>query len=393
LPKLLEKARATSDSSVEAASSKDYQQKQHSDMPGATVKHTFIHVDNRNHVDHYQCFSVPRGSFRNYAETRDFAPSYQKGPQTAVQELNNHPPSNPTNKRKKRPTKKKRDQYHKLVNAVIGEMETNPNGFDIESLQQRVPASMCDNERLLRKFMGKMKMIHARLKAQQESCHTSHVEETRQELPSVSCADALAFQQCLQEESKLQDDVCKVVANSKETRTAWEVLTSHSEDEAEDGAGSMEELHKLEGGKLQDMCEGPGAAIEDGRSWAEQAVVRVRNTFIEIWVPEAPPRLRARSVPPLRSPGSPTGGTASSLAETLPPYRQKPSAATTPLQPAAKADAEAAPWVLRCELSERLDSLLAADASKALLGEEVDGASSTDGSTAATAELESNPGQ
>jgi len=364
-------------------------------MPGATVKNTFIHVDNRNHVDHHhQCFSVQRGGFRNSAETRDFAPSYQEGPQTAVPEFNNHPPSNPKNKRKQRPTKKKRHQYHKLVNAVMGEMERNPNGFDIESLQYRMPASMRDSERLFRKFMGKMKMIHAGLKAQQESCQTSHVEETRQELLSLSCADALAFQQCLQEESQLQDDVRKVGANSKESRTAWEVLTSHSEDEADDGAGSMEELNKLEGGKFQDdMCEGPGAAIEDGRSWAEQAVVRVRNTFIEIWVPEAPLRLRAQSVPPLRSPGSPTGGTASSLAETLPPFRQKPSAATTLSQPAAKADAEAAPWVLRCELSERRDSLLAADVSKALLEEAVFRASSTDGSTAATAELESNPGQ
>jgi len=353
-----------SDSSVEAASSKDYQQKQ---MVGATIKNAFIHVDNRNHVDRHQCFSVPQGDFCNSAEVHDFALSHQERPQTAVQELSNHPPSNPANKRKQRPTKKKRDQYHKLVKAVMGEMERNPNGFDIESLQHRVPASMRDNERLVRKFMGRMKTIHARLKAQQASCHTSHVEETQQELPSMSCADALA-------------------SDCNETRIAWEVLTSHSENEADDGAASMEELRKLEGGKLQDdMREVPGATIKDGRPWVEQAVVRVRNTFIEIWVPEAPQRLRAQSVPPVRSPGCPIGVTASSLAETSPPYRQKPSATPTPLQPAA-------PWVLRCDLSKRRGSFLAADASKALLREELDRASSTDGSTAATAELESNPG-
>jgi len=101
----------------------------------------------------------------------------------------------------------------------------------------------------------------------------------------------------------------------------------------------------------------PDAAESTADDQEEQMEICVRNTFIDIRVPEAQPLLlRSRSAP-LRSPAR---DTASSLAETSPHI-----------------------W----------DSFSAADVSKALLEEKMDGASSTDGSTAVTSEQESNPDQ
>jgi len=98
--------------------------------------------------------------------------------------------------------------------------------------------------------------------------------------------------------------------------------------------------------------EQDGVVIEaDLLSWPEQAEIRVRNTFIEIGVPEAPLLVRSRSAPLLESEQS---------------ERRE---------------------------SDRWDFFSTADALKAFLEEKMDGASSTDGSTAATEEQESNPDQ
>jgi len=93
-------------------------------------------------------------------------------------------------------------------------------------------------------------------------------------------------------------------------------------------------------------------------SWPEQVEIRVRNTFIEIGVPEAPRLVRSMSAP--------TSGTASPLTESEQSERRE---------------------------SDRWDFFSAADALKAFLEEKMDGASSMDGSTAATSEQESDPDQ
>ena len=100
----------------------------------------------------------------------------------------------------------------------------------------------------------------------------------------------------------------------------------------------------------------PDAAECAADDQEEQMEICVRNTFIDIRVPEAQPLLRIRSAPPR----SPARDTASSLAETSPDI-----------------------W----------GSFSATDVSKALLEEKMDGASSTDGTTAAPSEQESNPDQ
>jgi len=146
-------------------------------MLGATVKNTFIHFDDRDHVDRRRCSSEPP-CCRNLTETqlqpraaRHFgvgchdASSHQEGAQIAEEELSKHPPSY-SKKRKQRPTKKKRNQYHQLVKATTDEMESNPSGFNIELLEHGVPASIRNNEWLLHKFIGRMEMIQERLKAQ-----------------------------------------------------------------------------------------------------------------------------------------------------------------------------------------------------------------------------------
>jgi len=109
--------------------------------------------------------------------------------------------------------------------------------------------------------------------------------------------------------------------------------------------------------------QGGDAIGDDLLSRAEQAEIRIRNTFIEFWVP---PLVRTKSAPPMTLPGFPTSGTATVLAEALPLNSNKQSV----------------PSVAK---------LLAADVSRALLEEKMDGPSSMDGSTVATAELRWGP--
>jgi len=149
------------------------------DMLAATVKNTFIHFDVRDYVDHRRCSSTPP-RYHNFTKAQlqpraaqhfgvgcHDASSHQEGAQIAEEELSKHPPSY-SKKRKQRPTKKKRNQYHQLVKATTDEMASNPNGFNIELLEHGVPVSIRNNVRLLHKFMVRMEMIHERLKAQQE---------------------------------------------------------------------------------------------------------------------------------------------------------------------------------------------------------------------------------
>jgi len=237
------------------------------------VKNTFIHFDDSHHVDHRRCSSAPPQYYHNTAEARPCphtakqcgipcccALSHQEGPQIAEADLSRHSLSDPTNRRKQRPTKKKRNQYHKLMKTISDEMEMNPNGFDIESLQHRVPTSMRDNEWLLRKFLGRMETIHERLRTRQVK-----IQLTTQ-IQAAPKADALQISK----------------------------------------TGSMQQLPKLEGGKLHDdvrevaavLPHQGGVANKNDLSLWEQAKVRVRNTFIEIWVPEALPLLRTKTTPP-----------------------------------------------------------------------------------------------
>lgn len=115
-------------------------------------------------------------------------------------------------------------------------------------------------------------------------------------------------------------------------------------------------------------------------------------------MPEAQPLLRAKTAPPEILSRFLTNGTASSPAETLPPYGEQQSAVTTESPRAATADDEPVPWVLRRELSERResdrwDSFSAVDVSRALLEKKLRGTSSTHGSTASIAEQEPKLGR
>jgi len=129
-----------------------------------------------------------------------------------------------------------------------------------------------------------------------------------------------------------------------------------------------------------------GDALGDYFFSGAEPKICVRNTFIELWVPERRPLRRTNSVPPMLSFGCSTRGTAKLPAEAIPPCSTKQSASTTEPTSAVKADDEPAPWVLRHELSDRQGHFSAADVSRALLEEKMGGPSSTDGSTAATTE-------
>merc|ERR1719410_1598848 len=202
----------------------------------------------------------------------------------------------------------------------------NPDGFDIESLQHRVPMSIRDNEWLLRKFLSRMEIIRQRLTAQQVKIQlTTQIQAPEIDDQQVSRTGSLT-QLLKLEGDKLQEDVCEVAAEYKKTMPSWEDPV---------------------------LLRQGGVANKDDPLLLEQAEVRVRNTFIEIWVPEELPLLRTQTTPPVLLP------IASSLAETESPSGQKQSAVTTHSSPAAKADAEPAPWVLRSELSERRDSFSA----------------------------------
>jgi len=116
-----------------------------------TIKNTFIHFDDRDHVDHHWCQSAPPCTCRNLAET-------QPQPQKQKQQRK---------RKQQRPSKGRRQQYHKFIQATTVEMQRNPNAFDVELLQHHVPAPIRKNDRLLRKFMLRMEVAHECFQAQQ----------------------------------------------------------------------------------------------------------------------------------------------------------------------------------------------------------------------------------
>merc|ERR1719367_1934425 len=101
-------------------------------------------------------------------------------------------------------------------------MEMNPNGFDIESLQHRVPISIRDNEWLLRKFMSRMEIIHQRLKAQQVKIHLTTQIQAAPETDDLQVSRTGSMKQIPKLEGGKLQDVCEVAEEYNKTMPRWE---------------------------------------------------------------------------------------------------------------------------------------------------------------------------